>query len=182
MKIPMWMFPILNPIVAMLLRSPLHAMMSGDVMLLIVTGRKSAKQVHDAGELPPRRGDAALLHGARRHVVAQSPRRCRRSRARTGCRACGARRGHHRSARAHPRRDRGVHDAAAARCRLSGKAMEERIEPTVRDLTQRVRPRVVAPGHCTGWRAKAALAHAFAPGRYGPSVVGTSYVLTAQPA
>ena len=43
MKIPMWMFPILNPIVATLLRSPLHAMMSGDVMLLIVTGRKSGK-------------------------------------------------------------------------------------------------------------------------------------------
>lgn len=62
---------------------------------------------------------------------------------------------------------------------LSGKAMEERIAPTVRDLQERVGPRVVAPGHCTGWRAKAALAATFAPGRYGPSVVGASYDLTA---
>jgi 7,8-dihydropterin-6-yl-methyl-4-(beta-D-ribofuranosyl)aminobenzene 5'-phosphate synthase len=57
--------------------------------------------------------------------------------------------------------------------------MEPRIEPTVRDLRDRVRPRVVAPGHCTGWRAKAALAAAFAPGRYGPSLVGSLYLLEA---
>jgi len=62
---------------------------------------------------------------------------------------------------------------------LSGKAMEARIEATVRDLRERVRPRVVAPGHCTGWRAKAALAQAFAPERYGPSVVGSTYTLRA---
>jgi 7,8-dihydropterin-6-yl-methyl-4-(beta-D-ribofuranosyl)aminobenzene 5'-phosphate synthase len=37
----------------------------------------------------------------------------------------------------------------------------------------------VAPGHCTGWRAKAALARAFAPDRYGPSVVGSMYTLRA---
>jgi 7,8-dihydropterin-6-yl-methyl-4-(beta-D-ribofuranosyl)aminobenzene 5'-phosphate synthase len=61
---------------------------------------------------------------------------------------------------------------------LSGKAMEARIEPTIADLKERIRPRVVAPGHCTGWRAKAALARAFAPTSYGPSVVGSSYVLT----
>lgn len=60
---------------------------------------------------------------------------------------------------------------------LSGKAMETRIDATVRDLKERVRPRVVAPGHCTGWRAKAALAQAFAPERYGPSAVGTTYTL-----
>jgi 7,8-dihydropterin-6-yl-methyl-4-(beta-D-ribofuranosyl)aminobenzene 5'-phosphate synthase len=60
---------------------------------------------------------------------------------------------------------------------LSGKAMETRIEATVRDLRDRIRPRLVAPGHCTGWRAKAALAQAFAPGRYGPSVVGSTYAL-----
>ena len=62
---------------------------------------------------------------------------------------------------------------------LAGRAMEERIEPTVRDLLARIEPRVVAPGHCTGWRAKARLAEAFAPGRYGPSVVGTMYHLQA---
>jgi 7,8-dihydropterin-6-yl-methyl-4-(beta-D-ribofuranosyl)aminobenzene 5'-phosphate synthase len=62
---------------------------------------------------------------------------------------------------------------------LSGKAMEARIAATVRDLSARIRPRVVAPGHCTGWRAKAALAQAFAPERYGPSAVGAMYTLRA---
>lgn len=62
---------------------------------------------------------------------------------------------------------------------LSGRAMEARIAATVGDLKERIRPRVVAPGHCTGWRAKAALAQAFAPERYGPSAVGSMYVLKA---
>ena len=65
---------------------------------------------------------------------------------------------------------------------LAGKAMEVRIEPTVRDMQSRIDPRLVAPGHCTGWRAKAALADSFAPGRYAPSVVGTMYRLSAPPA
>ena len=62
---------------------------------------------------------------------------------------------------------------------LAGGAMEERIGPTVDDLGDRVSPRILAPGHCTGWRAKAALAARFAPDRYAPSVVGSTYVLTA---
>lgn len=62
---------------------------------------------------------------------------------------------------------------------LAGKAMEGRIGPTVRDLAQLVAPRIVAPGHCTGWRAKVALAQAFAPGGYAPSVVGSTYHLKA---
>ena len=62
---------------------------------------------------------------------------------------------------------------------LAGKTMEPRIEPTVRDLEARISPRLVAPGHCTGWRAKARLADTFAPGRYPPSVVGTMYRLSA---
>jgi len=62
---------------------------------------------------------------------------------------------------------------------LAGKAMEERIDDTVRDLLDRINPMVLAPGHCTGWRAKAALADAFAPGRYAPSVVGSHYHLAA---
>jgi 7,8-dihydropterin-6-yl-methyl-4-(beta-D-ribofuranosyl)aminobenzene 5'-phosphate synthase len=60
---------------------------------------------------------------------------------------------------------------------LAGRAMEPRIPETVRDLSLLIEPRIVAPGHCTGWRAKAALADAFAPGRYGPSVVGSRYAL-----
>jgi 7,8-dihydropterin-6-yl-methyl-4-(beta-D-ribofuranosyl)aminobenzene 5'-phosphate synthase len=62
---------------------------------------------------------------------------------------------------------------------LAGAGMETRIKPTVHDLANRIRPRVVAPGHCTGWRGKAALAHAFVPGNYGPSVVGSLYALRA---
>lgn len=63
---------------------------------------------------------------------------------------------------------------------LAGGPMEPRIGPTVDDLDELVSPRIVAPGHCTGWRAKAALADRFAPGRYGPSVVGTTYTLRAE--
>lgn len=63
---------------------------------------------------------------------------------------------------------------------LAGKAMESRIEPTVRDLKTLIEPGVVAPGHCTGWRAKASLANTFAPGRYAPSVVGALYRLSAR--
>jgi 7,8-dihydropterin-6-yl-methyl-4-(beta-D-ribofuranosyl)aminobenzene 5'-phosphate synthase len=63
---------------------------------------------------------------------------------------------------------------------LAGGPMEPRIGPTVDDLDALIRPRIVAPGHCTGWRAKAALADRFAPGRYGPSVVGTTYFLEAE--
>jgi 7,8-dihydropterin-6-yl-methyl-4-(beta-D-ribofuranosyl)aminobenzene 5'-phosphate synthase len=62
---------------------------------------------------------------------------------------------------------------------LAGATVEDRIEPTVRDLQQLVRPSIVAPGHCTGWRAAAELAAAFSPDGYAPSVVGTRYVLTA---
>lgn len=68
-------------------------------------------------------------------------------------------------------------DALVGGYHLAGKPMEPRIAATVRDLADRVQPRLIAPGHCTGWRAAAALAQAFAPGRYGPSVVGSLYVL-----
>ncbi|MEN9726528.1 MAG: hypothetical protein RL434_894 [Pseudomonadota bacterium] len=64
---------------------------------------------------------------------------------------------------------------------LAGRVMEQRIPETVADLSDRVSPRLVAPGHCTGWRAKQALANAFAPRNYAPSVVGTLYRLRAEP-
>jgi 7,8-dihydropterin-6-yl-methyl-4-(beta-D-ribofuranosyl)aminobenzene 5'-phosphate synthase len=60
---------------------------------------------------------------------------------------------------------------------LAGSAVEDRIERTVGDLRELVSPQVVAPGHCTGWRAAGALAQAFGPSRFAPSVVGSSYVL-----
>jgi 7,8-dihydropterin-6-yl-methyl-4-(beta-D-ribofuranosyl)aminobenzene 5'-phosphate synthase len=62
---------------------------------------------------------------------------------------------------------------------LAGAAVEDRIPSTVRDLAERIRPRIVAPGHCTGWRANAALAEEFAPISFAPSVVGARYLLTA---
>lgn len=70
-------------------------------------------------------------------------------------------------------------DAVLGGYHLAGKAMEDRIDATVRDLKARIAPRLVAPGHCTGWRAKAKLAEAFSPGHYAPSVVGTRYRLSA---
>jgi len=63
---------------------------------------------------------------------------------------------------------------------LAGKAMEARIPETIQDMQTRIQPRLVAPGHCTGWRAKTALCDVFAPGRYAPSVVGSVYVLKAE--
>jgi 7,8-dihydropterin-6-yl-methyl-4-(beta-D-ribofuranosyl)aminobenzene 5'-phosphate synthase len=62
---------------------------------------------------------------------------------------------------------------------LAGTTVEDRIEPTVRDLAELIAPRIVAPGHCTGWRAAAALADVFSPTSFAPSVVGTRYVLNA---
>lgn len=68
-------------------------------------------------------------------------------------------------------------DLALGGFHLAGKRMEERIPETLRDLAERVRPSILAPGHCTGWRAKAALAREFAPEHYAPSVVGSRYEL-----
>ncbi|MBA2624823.1 MAG: MBL fold metallo-hydrolase [Acidimicrobiia bacterium] len=62
---------------------------------------------------------------------------------------------------------------------LAGATVEDRIEPTARDLMELVQPKVVAPGHCTGWRAAGALANAFTSTGYAPSVVGARYVLKA---
>ncbi len=60
---------------------------------------------------------------------------------------------------------------------LAGATVEDRIQPTVRDLVDRIEPRIVAPGHCTGWRAVVALADAFCPTGLAPSVVGSRYLL-----
>jgi 7,8-dihydropterin-6-yl-methyl-4-(beta-D-ribofuranosyl)aminobenzene 5'-phosphate synthase len=56
---------------------------------------------------------------------------------------------------------------------LGGAAVEDRIERTVADL-QSFNPSVVLAGHCTGWKAKVALANAF-PGRFQPLAVGAKY-------
>lgn len=56
---------------------------------------------------------------------------------------------------------------------LSGRDCEPRIQDTVKDLVD-LDPHVVLAGHCTGWRAKAALAAAL-PGRFQTCVVGGRY-------
>ena len=43
MKIPEFLFPLLNPIVTALLSSPLHGLMSGSVLVLHYVGRRSGK-------------------------------------------------------------------------------------------------------------------------------------------
>lgn len=60
---------------------------------------------------------------------------------------------------------------------LAGVTMEKRIPDTVAALRE-LGPNLIAPGHCTGWRAKVALANEFAgDAQYAPSVVGTRYHL-----
>ena len=46
---------------------------------------------------------------------------------------------------------------------LAGAAMERRIAVTVDDLDRLISPRVVAPAHCTGWRARARTGRAILP-------------------
>ncbi|MGY1635191.1 MBL fold metallo-hydrolase [Geodermatophilus sp. SYSU D00742] len=60
---------------------------------------------------------------------------------------------------------------------LSGPWFEPVIMPTVRALTE-LRPDLLVPGHCSGWRAQHALAAAL-PDAHVPSSVGTRHTLSA---
>jgi 7,8-dihydropterin-6-yl-methyl-4-(beta-D-ribofuranosyl)aminobenzene 5'-phosphate synthase len=60
---------------------------------------------------------------------------------------------------------------------LSGPAFEPVIEPTVAALTE-LAPELIAPGHCTGWRAQHTLAAAL-PDAWVQTSVGTTYTLSA---
>jgi 7,8-dihydropterin-6-yl-methyl-4-(beta-D-ribofuranosyl)aminobenzene 5'-phosphate synthase len=60
---------------------------------------------------------------------------------------------------------------------LSGPAFEPVIGPTVAALTE-LAPEVIAPGHCTGWRAQHILATAL-PAAWVQTSVGTTYTLSA---
>jgi len=64
---------------------------------------------------------------------------------------------------------------------LAGAAVEDRIAATLDDLAALVAPRIVAPGHCTGWRAASALAARFGPSGFASCVVGTHYALRGSP-
>jgi 7,8-dihydropterin-6-yl-methyl-4-(beta-D-ribofuranosyl)aminobenzene 5'-phosphate synthase len=57
---------------------------------------------------------------------------------------------------------------------LATPVFEPSIPPTVEALRE-MDPRVVAPTHCTGWRAIHALAAAF-PDAFVPGSVGTRYI------
>ena len=63
-----------------------------------------------------------------------------------------------------------------------GPGVESRIEQTVQDLVA-LDPYLILPGHCTGWRAKAALLNAFGD-RVQPTAVGSMFAFSApaQPA
>jgi hypothetical protein len=43
-KLPEWLFKIINPMMSFLLRSPLHSVLSDSLMLITFTGRKSGKR------------------------------------------------------------------------------------------------------------------------------------------
>jgi len=43
---------------------------------------------------------------------------------------------------------------------LAGKEFENRIQPTIKEM-QRINPKLIAPSHCTGWRAMCAIAKTF---------------------
>ncbi|WIX83583.1 MBL fold metallo-hydrolase [Amycolatopsis carbonis] len=60
---------------------------------------------------------------------------------------------------------------------LGGRAFEATIDPTVAALAE-LSPALLAPGHCTGWRAQHALASAF-PDAWVPSSSGSVHRLVA---
>lgn len=59
---------------------------------------------------------------------------------------------------------------------LAGKDSEEKIEPTIRELT-RINPKLIVPTHCTGWRAISAIAKAL-PDAFVWNSVGNFYRLS----
>jgi 7,8-dihydropterin-6-yl-methyl-4-(beta-D-ribofuranosyl)aminobenzene 5'-phosphate synthase len=58
---------------------------------------------------------------------------------------------------------------------LAGKDFEKRITPTVEELT-RIKPKLIVPSHCTGWRAMCAFAEAL-PEAFAWNSVGNLYQL-----
>jgi 7,8-dihydropterin-6-yl-methyl-4-(beta-D-ribofuranosyl)aminobenzene 5'-phosphate synthase len=56
---------------------------------------------------------------------------------------------------------------------LSGKDFEKRIEPTIEEL-KKINPELIAPSHCTGWRAIISIAQAF-PNAFVCNSVGNIY-------
>ncbi|KAF9372288.1 hypothetical protein CPB97_001358 [Podila verticillata] len=61
---------------------------------------------------------------------------------------------------------------------LAGNTVEIRIKETVKDMIT-IDPAYMAPGHCSGWRAKSALEDGF-PGRVASLGVGSEFFITNQ--
>ena len=53
---------------------------------------------------------------------------------------------------------------------LAGKEFEKRIEPTIEEL-KKIKPELIIPSHCTGWRALNAIAQAFPNSYAGNSIL-----------
>lgn len=77
----------------------------------------------------------------------------------------------------HAREMTGVHDiyAVIGGFHLTGPVFEPLIAPTLRALKE-IRPKVIVPQHCTGWRAAFELAREF-PDAFVPTSVGTRFTL-----
>jgi 7,8-dihydropterin-6-yl-methyl-4-(beta-D-ribofuranosyl)aminobenzene 5'-phosphate synthase len=58
---------------------------------------------------------------------------------------------------------------------LAGKSFEEKIEPTIKELTK-INPELIVPSHCTGWRAMFAMSQAL-PNAFIWNSVGNLYQL-----
>jgi len=56
---------------------------------------------------------------------------------------------------------------------LAGKTFENRIQPTIEEL-HRINPKLIAPSHCTGWKAMCAIAKTF-PEAFVSNSVGNLY-------
>lgn len=63
---------------------------------------------------------------------------------------------------------------------LGGEQVQNRIGPTVADLAKQHNPSIILGGHCTGWKAKVALANQF-PKSFQPLAVGGTYNFHAKP-
>jgi 7,8-dihydropterin-6-yl-methyl-4-(beta-D-ribofuranosyl)aminobenzene 5'-phosphate synthase len=83
---------------------------------------------------------------------------------------------------AYARRITGVNDVygVLGGFHLAGKENEAKIEPTVEEL-KRFNPRLIAPSHCTGWRAMFAVAEAL-PDAFVWNCVGNLYKIRAESA
>ena len=89
-RIPEALFPALNPLMRILLNSPLHRLMSGSVMIIYFTGRKTGKRrATPVRYLKESDACVVCLTGRRNQVVAEFPGTARRGTAVGRSAPCG---------------------------------------------------------------------------------------------